>query len=139
MFNLRDFKLITLYYIQWLKKAENEWNIVWTRSIEGDKVKEEIAEKVDESTEIQSDESDKTSTSTEKATENRKKPEGLNDAFQRRRASEAALDVVERLVSSAGAECAALWTRAGRLFRLTVPASPDENCPEMRLQAFKQR
>lgn len=62
-----------------------------------------------------------------------------SEHFHHRRLSLAALDDAERLLSSAGGECAALWTRAGRILRLIAPATHDDNRPEVRLQAYKQR
>ncbi|XP_026314453.1 uncharacterized protein LOC113226139 [Hyposmocoma kahamanoa] len=121
--------------IRWLKKVENDWSIVWIRSLEGDKevVKDEVAKKADGSKSKQSVKGGiKSTTIVEKATRE-------SETFHRRRASEVALDVAERLLSSASAECAAMWTRAGRVLRLLAPASPDDNCPEVRLQAYKQR
>lgn len=126
---------------------ESEWSIVWTRTLEGDKedVKtEEVAEKVDESVEIQVVENgSENDTNAEVVSKDSKGSKDSSDKglqeFQHRHATEAALDVAERLVSSAGGECAALWTRAGRILRLVAPATPEENSPEMKLQAYKQR
>lgn len=119
---------------------ENEWSIVWTRTLEGDKEDLKMAEeadKVGEPTATQTESGTDNATITEVVTEKLKGDDGLT--FQQRRISEAALDVAERLVSSAGGECAALWTRAGRILRIVAPATPEENWPEVRLQAYKQR
>lgn len=126
---------------------EHEWSIVWNRTLEGDKedVKmEEVAETVDENVKIRvvkpGSENDTIAEVVSKDSKGTKdsSDKGLHE-FQHRHATKAALDVAERLVSSAGGECAVLWTRAGRILRLVAPATPDENCPEMKLQAYKQR
>lgn len=114
---------------------ENEWNIVWTQSLEGDKEEVKHVDMYDQITVNINTETP----ITEEMSKSAEEGENLNETFLRRRRTEAALDVAERLVSSAGGECAALWTRAGRILRLVAPATPDDNCPEMRLQAYKQR